>query len=183
MVSSSRPRTPSASNLAAPEKLSGIQESQAGGKTHPPRRSSLGGLLRRSKSGEVKPSKKQLREAEAERLRREAAIPKSPPRLPDLYNGQKPATLPFGGDQNRPDSYMIVSNKVRGSMAPQYPMGSVPIPPVPSNGGRNGDWVDPYARTESMTHRGRYSYASSAISATINSPRRVRRRKDPTPFK
>lgn len=33
-----------------------------------------------------------------------------------------------------------------------------------------------------MTHRGRYSYASSAIS-TINSPRRVRRRKDPTPFK
>ncbi|EMR72078.1 putative septin aspe protein [Eutypa lata UCREL1] len=32
-----------------------------------------------------------------------------------------------------------------------------------------------------MTHRGRYSYASSAIS-TINSPRKVRRRKDPTPF-
>ncbi|KAJ3472721.1 hypothetical protein NLG97_g10764 [Lecanicillium saksenae] len=32
-----------------------------------------------------------------------------------------------------------------------------------------------------MTHRGRYSYASSAIS-TLNSPRRVRRRKDPTPF-
>ncbi|RKU45396.1 hypothetical protein DL546_004710 [Coniochaeta pulveracea] len=32
-----------------------------------------------------------------------------------------------------------------------------------------------------MTHRGRYSYASSAMS-TINSPRRVRRRKDPTPF-
>lgn len=78
---------------------------------------------------------------------------------------------------------MIVSNKVRGSMAPQYSVGNVPIPPVPSNGGRNGDWVDPYARTESMTHRGRYSYASSAISATINSPRRVRRRKDPTPFK
>jgi septin family protein len=57
----------------------------------------------------------------------------------------------------------------------------VPIPPVPTSGSRNGDWVDPYARTESMTHRGRYSYASSAVS-TINSPRRVRRRKDPTPF-
>lgn len=41
---------------------------------------------------------------------------------------------------------------------------------------------DPYARTESMTHRGRYSYASSAVS-TVNSPRRVRRRKDPTPYK
>jgi hypothetical protein len=63
-------------------------------------------------------------------------------------------------------------------------VGSVPIPPMPATngGGRKGDWVDPYARTESMTHRGRYSYASSAVS-TINSPRRVRRRKDPTPFK
>jgi hypothetical protein len=52
----------------------------------------------------------------------------------------------------------------------------VPVPPIPNN------VFDPYARTESMTHRGRYSYASSAVS-TINSPRRVRRRKDPTPFK
>jgi hypothetical protein len=60
--------------------------------------------------------------------------------------------------------------------------GNIPIPPMPSNGVKKGDWVDPYARTESMTHRGRYSYASSAVS-TINSPRRVRRRKDPTPFK
>lgn len=41
--------------------------------------------------------------------------------------------------------------------------------------------VDSHSRTESMTHRGRYSYASSA--AGLNSPRRVRRRKDPTPFK
>lgn len=52
---------------------------------------------------------------------------------------------------------------------------NIPIPPIPGN-------VDPYARTESMTHRGRYSYASSTVS-TINSPRRVRRRRDPTPFK
>ena len=42
--------------------------------------------------------------------------------------------------------------------------------------------ADPYGRTESMTHRGRYSYASSAAS-TVNSPRRVRRRKDPTSYK
>ena len=41
---------------------------------------------------------------------------------------------------------------------------------------------DPYANIGSMAHRGRYSYASSAVS-TVNSPRRVRRRKDPTPFK
>ncbi|KAF3768472.1 hypothetical protein M406DRAFT_44423 [Cryphonectria parasitica EP155] len=52
----------------------------------------------------------------------------------------------------------------------------IPVPPIPT-----GHWVDPYARTESMTNRGRYSYASSAIS-TVNNPRRVRRRKDPTPF-
>jgi hypothetical protein len=62
----------------------------------------------------------------------------------------------------------------------------VPVPPMPSSPSqqKNGEYVDPYARTESMTHRGRYSYASSAISTSgINSPRRVRRRKDPTPFK
>lgn len=41
---------------------------------------------------------------------------------------------------------------------------------------------DPYARTESMTNRGRYSYASS-MTSNVNSPRRLRRRKDPTPFK
>lgn len=157
------------------------------------RRSSLGGLLRR-KSGELKPSKKQqalAREQELERRRQEASIPKSPPRLPDLYNGQKQPTLPFG---ERPDSVAIISGQISNGRASMDRNGSrngavvaPPVPPIPAvipNGSRNGDWVDPYARTESMTHRGRYSYASSAISqGTINSPRRVRRRKDPTPFK
>lgn len=163
--------------------------------TSPPdthRRTSLGGLLRR-KSGELKPSKKQqaiAREQELERRRQElAAIPKSPPRLPDLYNGQKQPTLPFGGE-DRPDSVAIISGRASGNQGrismeqggrSAGAVGVPPIPPIPSNGSRNGDWVDPYARTESMTHRGRYSYASSAVS-TINSPRRVRRRKDPTPF-
>jgi len=41
---------------------------------------------------------------------------------------------------------------------------------------------DAHAKEGTMAHRGRYSYASSAVS-TVNSPRRVRRRKDPTPFK
>ncbi len=184
MVSSSRPRTPSASQPSQSDKLAAGKE-----KEHPTRRSSLGLLLRRSKSTEFKPGSKKAHAAaleELERKRREA-IPKSPPRLPDLYNGHKPDQLPFGGP-DRPDSVAIVSNQTgryanqglpRSSTAP----GMVPMPPMPSNnGGRNGDWVDPYARTESMTHRGRYSYASSAVS-TINSPRRVRRRKDPTPFK
>lgn len=148
----------------------------------PPRRSSLGMLLRRSKSGELKGKKQQqqLREQELQR-QRDASVSKSPPRLPVLYNGAPAPQLQIGGEV-RPDSLAILSGKAdqsqytpRPSMDPSVV--SVPVPPVP-----NGGWVDPYARTESMTHRGRYSYASSAIS-TINSPRRVRRRKDPTPFK
>ncbi|KAL9085085.1 MAG: hypothetical protein Q9159_004900 [Coniocarpon cinnabarinum] len=43
-------------------------------------------------------------------------------------------------------------------------------------------YVDPYARTESMTNRGRSSYANASVNGHVNSPRRVRRRKDPTPF-
>jgi hypothetical protein len=48
----------------------------------------------------------------------------------------------------------------------------------------NGENVDAASeRGESMRNRGRYSYASSVSPANVSSPRRVRRRKDPTPFK
>lgn len=154
----------------------------------PTRRSSLGMLLRRSKSGELKGKKAQLREQELQR-QRDASVPKSPPRLPVLYNGAPaPELQSFGGENPRPDSFQIVSGQhsfidnqsllSRPSMEPSSRSAiNIPVPPIP-----NGAWVDPYARTESMTHRGRYSYASSAISS-VNNPRRVRRRKDPTPFK
>jgi hypothetical protein len=150
----------------------------------PPRRSSFGNLLRRTKSGDLKNGRKGPQGQQRE------PVPNSP-RLPALYNGSQPQPLQtFGGD-TRPDSVAIVSGKAdhsfhryppRASIDPGRPSMSSsvarpPVPPVP-----NGAWVDPYARTESMTNRGRYSYASSAMS-TINSPRRVRRRKDPTPFK
>ncbi|EME38672.1 hypothetical protein DOTSEDRAFT_92029 [Dothistroma septosporum NZE10] len=48
----------------------------------------------------------------------------------------------------------------------------------------NGDHVPAEVdRMESMTNRGRYSYANSTASVNaVNSPRRLRRRKDPTPF-
>jgi hypothetical protein len=157
------------------------------------RRASFGMLLRRSKSGDLGKGGRKQRELELQRQR--DAVPKSPPRLPALYSGTQPPELQsFGGDA-RPDSLAILSGQAdhynqhssqqyppsgRPSMDPGRPSMSMPpppIPPVPS-----GAWVDPYARTESMAHRGRYSYASSAISS-INSPRRVRRRKDPTPFK
>ena len=147
----------------------------------PPRRSSLGMLLRRSKSGDLK-KQQAAKEQELQRLR-DASVSKSPPRLPVLYNGA-PAPQIGIGSEVRPDSVAIVSGRAdtmsiatpRPSMDPSRSVMSVPPPPIPNNG------FDPYASTGSMAHRGRYSYASSAVS-TINSPRRVRRRKDPTPFK
>ena len=48
----------------------------------------------------------------------------------------------------------------------------------------NGEYVtDTMSRTESITNRGRSSYASSIVGNNVSSPRRIRRRKDPTPFK
>ncbi|KAK8067878.1 hypothetical protein PG996_006990 [Apiospora saccharicola] len=76
--------------------------------SEPPRRSSFGMLLRRSKSGDLgKGGRKQHLKDQQQR----EAIPKSPPRLPDLYNGAQPPELQsFGGDM-RPDSLAIVSGK------------------------------------------------------------------------
>lgn len=147
--------------------------------TPPQRRSSLGMLLKRSKSGDLK---KQQLAKEQELQRQRDAVSKSPPRLPVLYNGAPTPQLGLGGEF-RPDSLAIFSGQTeqlhaatpRASMEPKRPTVTIP-PPIPNGG------FDPYASAGSMAHRGRYSYASSAIS-TINSPRRVRRRKDPTPFK
>jgi hypothetical protein len=164
------------------------------------RRSSFG-FLRRQKSTEGKMiSKKQ--KGLSQQQQRQANIPRVPPQLPSH------APLPnighsFDGGQGRPDSYAILGNSYnnqnqnhpQNNQQQEYHAMPYPLSPaaqahmahaMPSSspGSKNGDYVDPYARTESMTHRGRYSYASSAVSTTgINSPRRVRRRKDPTPFK
>ncbi len=147
-----------------------------------PRRSSLGMLLRRSKSSDLK---RQQAAKELELQRQREAVPKSPPRLPVLYNGAPSPQLGLGGDA-RPDSLAILSGhghaddtygaSPRPSIEPSRSVINAAHPPIPNGG------FDPYANSGSMAHRGRYSYASSAIS-TINSPRRVRRRKDPTPFK
>ncbi|KAJ5210808.1 hypothetical protein N7491_010618 [Penicillium cf. griseofulvum] len=131
------------------------------------RRSSLG-FLRRSKSTEPlgdKSSRKKMSKSQAMedemRRQRESYAPKVPPRLPDL--SPAPQLETFGGEER---------DKVPEAIP--RPQSGVAAPSMASN-------VDPYARTESMTHRGRYSYASSAVS-TVNSPRRVRRRKDPTSY-
>ena len=154
-------------------------------------------FLRRGKSSERtmsmrsisggKLTKKQTRDSDNQREREAALIPQQPPKIPDL---PRPARLQtFGGENAKPGKYTTIADQMTAySRGKTIPSGSVdmtranipPIPPIP--GDKNGGYVDPYARTESMTNRGRYSYASSAVS-TINSPRRVRRRKDPTPFK
>ncbi|KAI9877839.1 MAG: hypothetical protein M1830_002675 [Pleopsidium flavum] len=195
----SRPRTSEKSPSPEETALPSIPEGN--GKTHPPRRSSLG-FLRRAKSGETlngprsvsggKLTKKQQRITEERREREAAAIAREPPKLPDF--ALPPQLRTFGAEDVLSDSEILESNRAVGYHRRFMPRGSmettgstmhhdVPVPPIPSDSpsGQNGEHVDRYARTESMTHRGRYSYASSAVS-TINSPRRVRRRKDPTPF-
>ncbi|KAJ6178933.1 hypothetical protein N7519_009394 [Penicillium mononematosum] len=133
------------------------------------RRTSLG-FLCRSKSteplGDQKSRKKMSKSQEEEmRRQRESYAPKVPPRLPDL--SPAPQLETFGGEERDKFADPIPIRPQSG------------LPASPSMGSVNN--VDPYARTESMTHRGRYSYASSAVS-TVNSPRRVRRRKDPTSY-
>ncbi|KAI1610333.1 hypothetical protein EDD36DRAFT_467402 [Exophiala viscosa] len=135
------------------------------------RSTSFGSRLFRSKSGEGLSERKssggRLRKKHNEMDETPKAT-QSPPRLPG-YTPQPLGLRPFS-EENSPHS---ASKDYRnGTSTP-------PVPPLPSNLER--EVVDPYARTESMTHRGRYSYANSTVS-TLNSPRRVRRRKDPTPY-
>ena len=168
----------------------GQMPSSGAGPTQPngERRSSFN-FLRRQKSNEG--GKMQKKQKGQSHYNQQANIPRVPPQLPT--HSPLPKINSFGGDNAHPDSYQIATSPYKNRQSGPNAMPSpnqnhgVPMPPIPSSspGGRNGDFVDPYARTESMTHRGRYSYASSAISTAtgINSPRRVRRRKDPTPFK
>ncbi|PHH84069.1 hypothetical protein CDD83_2550 [Cordyceps sp. RAO-2017] len=144
----------------------------------PPRRPSFGMLLRRSKSGDFgKAGKKAqaLKEAELKSQRQT----QTPPKLPEFRNNAgDQLSRSFAPDLHSSPAYSLSAGPAsvarpsqeapRSHVAASHP----PVPPIP---------FDPYARTESMTHRGRYSYASSAVS-TVNGPRRIRRRKDPTPF-
>ena len=155
------------------------KSSATGGPDEPSRKVSNGKLSKRSRSIR--------RKQEMEREQ----IPPCPPQIPQMP--KPPQLQSFGGDEGRPDSVAIMSGQghvQRQNSIPVSPMRGpngyphVPVPPIPTGPqSRNLSLVvDPYARTESMTHRGRYSYASS-IASTPGGPRRVRRRKDPTPFK
>ena len=162
--------------------INGEAQSPSGAQT--PRRSSFSFLKRgksverlnskRSTASGTKLTKKQIKERELQAQREAAMLPKEPPKIPTLVHSQPLQT--FGGENVTPGSRV----QEAASKGPKGAAGyTVPLPPMP---GQKGGFVDPYARTESMTNRGRYSYASSTVS-TLNSPRRIRRRKDPTPFK
>lgn len=188
MVSSplSRPSTPGRSPPPENGPLPPVPEDQAK-PPQGPRRSSFN-FLRRSKSGEglsrrstaggAKLTKRnQFSPEQQEALRRQQEAEAYPPKLPDLQ--APPPIQSFGGENGRPDSFAIISNKFGGpySALPLSSRSAVPIPPIPESSPKAG-----HRTAESMAHRGRYSYASSVVS-TVNGPRRVRRRKDPTPFK
>lgn len=163
-------------------------------------RASLGSLLRRSKSkdqGLRGNKKEQLAGRQQELLpSHQQAVPaEALPSLPVLYDGEAgPRLETFGGDTEeydgyqgtRPDSIAIATGRSTDSI---YKLRPSAFPHRTSNTSRMApitEMVDPYARTESMTHRGRQSYAPSMVSSTADgsiNPRRVRRRKDPTTFK
>ncbi|KAG6012290.1 hypothetical protein E4U43_007861 [Claviceps pusilla] len=152
---------------------------------HQSRRPNFGMLLRRSKSGDFNKGARKaqaLKEAELERQRQVAM--RVPPKLPEFANNTEQLSKALPQELQQP-SQPTYSHKnpdsggyyVRASTEPHdyVATGAPPMPPIPNM------MFDPYARSESMANRSRYSYASTAVS-TINSPRRVRRRKDPTPF-
>lgn len=154
-----------------------------------------------------------LKAQQAEQQRREASLPREPPHLPSLnplpgiatfggedarpdsvaiFNNAYTHSQPSATNFSRP-SAMAPSSSFTSSSSPAYaargangiPRDST-SPPDSKATKTNGEYVaNPSTdRTESMTNRGRYSYASSTVNVnSINSPRRVRRRKDPTPFK
>ncbi|KAL5334086.1 hypothetical protein BJX70DRAFT_391690 [Aspergillus crustosus] len=173
-TTATRPRTPSRGQ--PPVNVPPIPTENGLSQVKDQRRTSSSlGFLRRSKSTEPigdKKSRKKMSKAQLdEEYRRQSeAWPKQPPRLPDL--SPPPIIETFGGDERRDGIADLVSPLSPGLRHQSRSAMSTPVPP---------DYNDPYARTESMTHRGRYSYASSYVS-TVNNPRRLRRRKDPTPY-
>lgn len=133
------------------------------------RTSSFGTLMKRTKSsdllGERKHSGNRLRKKSLDGERR-PSLKDTPPALPTLE--PQPVIESFGGEDYSPSAYMSTTTAFNSDNAP-------PVPPLPDGA------VETHARSESMTHRSRYSYAHS--SSSFNSPRRIRRRKDPTPYK
>lgn len=106
-----------------------------------------------------------------------------PPSIQTHAYAQTPAQS--AANFSRPGNLAMASAQRDNSSSPAYALrgasASASPPPV-GTATSNGD--DATERTGSMTNRGRYDYTPAAAqSGHVNSPRRMRRRKDPTPFK
>lgn len=180
------PSVPATRNIAQAAVIS--QNGRDSTSTFSNRKVSGEGRTMLRKSSKMKAAQEQER-VEQERLARATA---PPPRLPS--HNPLPGIDSFGGDHannnayttanfSRPGNtfYNMPSSGYNSSSSPAYATRGTP--PVSSPGRTNGEYVDAVDRHESMTHRGRYSYASSTVPVNVSSPRRIRRRKDPTPFK
>lgn len=152
--------------------------------------------------------KQKLRDEE-ERLRQIRQQP--PPVIPALFGGEgnRPDSINIASSNkasnfSRPHISSPIIPPTSQLPQPPPPPTNLPIaaqgqqyqqpyrtPPMPDqerfgaeNGaGRNGEYVAAQlSRAQSTTSGGRQSFSSSQIG-NVNSPRRVRRKKDPTPFK
>ncbi|GAM87036.1 hypothetical protein ANO11243_050570 [Dothideomycetidae sp. 11243] len=181
------------------------------------RSGSLGGFLSRTKSRtqeipvvtspdghtmlrtrKVREQEERLRQQREERERRPPPILPSPVPLP---------TLDAFGDDHRPDSIAIISNKASNFSRPYQPSPSEMSPstslpilnrqaalhsptspsmsylsrePISPSVSKNGEYVDPQARLDGLN--GKYTSVCSSTVSNIHSPRRIRRRRDPIPF-
>ncbi|KZF20449.1 hypothetical protein L228DRAFT_28079 [Xylona heveae TC161] len=149
------------------------------------------GFLRRGRSGEaLRGNRSRSRSRLSKSQHREPSI--TSPRAPQLPNlAPQPQLKTIAGNS---DVFGFTTPKYRNqspftmtdskSLYSSPPARIAPVSPhPPSSPPTTGlaEPFDPYAGTMSMTNRGRESYATSTMS-TINSPRRIRRRKDPTHF-
>jgi len=109
--------------------------------------------------------------------------PRSPPNVPSQapYSGPP---MPQAANFSRPGNISMPSYKDNSS-SPAYALRGASTsasPPPPISNGVHHDSIG--ERSSSMTNRGRYSSTSTTQNpGHVNSPRRVRRRKDPAPFK
>ncbi|TKA63471.1 hypothetical protein B0A55_09735 [Friedmanniomyces simplex] len=108
-----------------------------------------------------------------------------PPTTTANFSRPGNANMPSSSGYNSSSSpaYALRSGNAFAQQATSASASSSPPVGVGKVYGEPAAAQQPIDRSESMAHRGRYSYASSnAPAAHVNSPRRVRRRKDPTPF-
>lgn len=104
---------------------------------------------------------------------------------PQTAPGQAQTPVQAAANFSRPGNVGIAPAQTDNSSSPAYALrgasASVSPPPAVTT---TDNGYDATERTGSMTNRGRYDYTATAAQAGhVNSPRRMRRRKDPTPFK